>query len=93
VNFLALVQRNNFKGVSHCSEGKKCKTIKSRGGRVALVVGEDMKIAQIDDLDDHAIVGKFMGRRIAHMTNIKWMDKEWGVIWGYLPICHLLSRG
>jgi hypothetical protein len=93
VNSPTLVQRNDFEESSHRSEGKKHKTIKSQGGILALVVNKDLKVSQIVDLDGCAIVSKFVGQRMVHKTVMEWMDKEWGSSLGYLPICHLLSRG
>lgn len=47
---------------------KSKKTISPRKDRVALVVGEDLQIAQIADLHGRAIVQKFVGRRMALHT-------------------------
>lgn len=47
---------------------KSKKTISPRKDRVALVVGEDLQVAQIADLHGRAIVQKFVGRRMALHT-------------------------
>lgn len=44
---------------------KSKKTIGPRKDRVALVVGEDLQVAQIADLHGRAIVQKFVGRVIS----------------------------
>jgi hypothetical protein len=67
--------------------------VKSHGGDVVLVVRDEIKVAQILNLEGGAIVGKFCGRRMSLKTVNVWMEVEWRAILGYIPICHLLSHG
>jgi hypothetical protein len=61
---------------------KRMKTINSHGNDVVSVVGEDLKVSQISDLEGKAIV--FCGMSLK-TVNI-WMEVEWGTVLGYLPI-------
>jgi len=59
---LGFVLNNYREATTKVEEGlrknKKCKVIKSRGGEIALVVGEDIAVNQILDLFGRTLVGK-----------------------------------
>ena len=58
-----------------------------------LVVGEDIAINQILDLSRHTLVRKFTGRRVRMDCLLRWIEENWGLELGYIPIVHLLARG
>jgi hypothetical protein len=47
-------------------------------GGVALVVGEDLKVSQIFDLEGKSLVGKFCGRRMLVVSVNNWMESLLG---------------
>ena len=72
---------------------RKWKVVRSRGGGVPLVVGEDLCVDQILDFSGKNLVGKFIGRRIGNMEQLCRSIKEvWNPILEYGPTYHILSR-
>lgn len=65
--------------------------MKSRGGGVALVVGGDLKVTQIVDLEGRALVGKIYGRSMFVVSFNSWMGLLWESVLDYTPIFPLLS--
>jgi hypothetical protein len=67
--------------------------VKPHGGEVSLVVGGDLQVSQITDLDSCVVVGKFSGRRDSMESLHLWMQEEWKPTLDYVSMVHLLSRG
>jgi hypothetical protein len=55
------------------------------------VVGKDLQVIQISDMEGKEIVGKFNGCRILAITLKWWMEGQWASFFGYVPIFQLLS--
>lgn len=72
---------------------KRWKVVKNRGGGIALVVGEDLQVSKVEELEGRAIVGKFYGRWMSFFTMEAWVDTHWSPNLGYSPTFHLLLRG
>jgi len=60
--------------------------IKSKGGGISLVVGEDIQVEKIGLLVGRTLVGKFLG-----CLN-EWIQLEWAPILGYGPIYYFLAK-
>jgi hypothetical protein len=56
---------------------------------VVIVVGKDLKVAQIINFEGRAIINKYLGRMVDKTV----MEKEWTPLLGYNPIWYLLTRG
>jgi hypothetical protein len=67
--------------------------VKSRGGGVSLVVGEDLRFSQIVSLEGWDIVGKLCGRRMSMGYLNSWIEAKWISLIVYASIFHLLSGG
>jgi hypothetical protein len=50
-------------------------------------------VAQIIELDEFAVVGKFYGRRVSIVVMGTWLEETWKPVIGYTPTYHLLSMG
>jgi hypothetical protein len=75
------------------SDIKKCKIVKSRGGGMSLIVGEDMRVAQIAEMDGFALVCKFCRMRVFISAMGSWLEEIWNSVLGYIPTFHMLLRG
>eukprot|EP01018_Ginkgo_biloba_P003692 Gb_00828 [translate_table: standard] len=59
---------------------KKFKVIKSCGGGISLIIGEDIRVDQIGILKGKTLVGKLLGQRVS-ITNLNvWIQLDYGKI-------------
>lgn len=66
--------------------------VKLKGGGVSLVVGEDLRVSQIKELDGRTVLGKLSGRGVSMSDLNSWMQHEWAPLLGYGPVTHLLAQ-
>jgi hypothetical protein len=67
--------------------------VRSRGGVIFLVVGEEIGVDKIQDLLGKNLVGKFIGQRIGVEKILTWVFYSWFLALAYSPTIHFLSQG
>ena len=72
---------------------KKWRVLKSKWGRVSLVVREDLKVIQIAEPRGKNLIGGFKVRRVSMENMNLWMQYEWVLVLGYIMTIHHLARG
>jgi hypothetical protein len=70
---------------------RKC--IKQRSTPINLVLGEEVKMHKVVQLEEMALVEGFLGHYIGDKGLKKWMVGVWKTVLGYDPITYVLSRG
>ena len=72
---------------------RKHKCIRVKPDKVKLVLGLDVGLEKVEGLMKLALVGRFMGKEVKGDSLKQWMDANWRLTLGYIPIFHLLVRG
>ena len=57
------------------------------------MVGKDIMVNKIYDMEGHALVGKFYGIRMLVDSLSSWITSLWGSLPGYVLVFYLLSIG
>lgn len=72
---------------------KRHRVVKSQGGGVALVVGENFRLEQILDLNEKTLVGKYLGKRVSMEQLNLWIQQTWLPLLGNFLSFHILAHG
>ena len=67
--------------------------ISSWDGGTYLVVGGDISVRKIMDLEGWKLMDKFYGKRVSTDWLKVWIQEEWSLVVGYGPIIHFMGRG
>ena len=58
-----------------------------------MIVGKDVVVSYILDLEGKPLARYFKGWRIWMPSLLSWMEEVWGLGIGYVPVTHLLTKG
>jgi hypothetical protein len=72
---------------------KKNNCVKSKGRVVNLILGEDIEMNKVVDMENKAIIGRVRGRRFELKTLTEWATESWANRLGYTSNMLSLERG
>jgi hypothetical protein len=87
------LQRYSLEHPHTFTHKKRGKILKHRGKKIDLVVGKDIKLDGIMELDERILVEKFVGRKVAYTILGDWILELWSLLLGCSLIFHILCKG
>jgi hypothetical protein len=94
-DYLGLDQLRDFcfEHTETLAQKKKRKIIKHREEEITLVVGKDINLDGIMELDVKKMIKKFLGHKVSHDSLEAWILEQCSPLFDYSPFFHTLNKG
>lgn len=72
---------------------RNSKCVRAQGDKVAMVVGKDVAISDIQNFASKTLVDRFCSKEVGEATLSRWMELHWYPVLSYRHVFHILVRG
>jgi len=86
------LQRYSLEHPQTLTHKKRRKILEHRGEEIDMVVGKDINLDGIMELDGKMLVTKFVGRKVAYTSLGAWILELWSLSLGYSNFPHPVQR-